>query len=181
MKNSLDPRLAFVAGWLLGRRSRHRSGIGCLLLGVGLIFGCSGAMMLVSLPLSWLSAHDISALPQPQPAELAALPAGTRILITAQLPPNLPVDASGLTVFYVERLVADPPSMTNSQATTTAPEWQTIRPPPSRVGMALADRSALLVQIGPATRFLHAQQVALDGKELATSQQRAVGYQAGQV
>ncbi|MCX6046297.1 MAG: hypothetical protein NT075_14390, partial [Chloroflexi bacterium] len=42
-------------------------------------------------------------------------------------------------------------------------------------------RSALLVQIGPATRFLHAQQVALDGKELATSQQRAVGYQAGQV
>lgn len=138
-------------------------------------------MMLLSAPLSWLSARNVSALPQPQPADLAALPAGTRALITAQLPLNMPTDGSGLALFYVERQVPSTTSTSNPQATTVATEWQTVIPPPARLGMVLADGRALFVQIGPATRFLNAQQVAINGQNSVNSQQRAIGYQAGQV
>ena len=181
LNNLLDPKLTFIAGWFVGRRSRRRAGAGCFLLFLGLFLGCSGIMTLMSAPLSWLRTQDITALPQPQFAELNNLPAGTQMVVTAQLPPDLPVDASGLAVFYVEGLASATVSIEHQPATTPAANWQIIEPPPLRIGMALANGQPLLVQIAPNARFLNAQQVALDGKDFANSQRRAVGYQAGQV
>ncbi len=179
--NSLDPRLTFAAGWLLGRRSRRRAGFGCLLIFFGLFCAGSGIMALVSAPLSWLRARDVTALPRPQPAALMALPPGTRALVTAQFLPNLPVAANGFAVFYVESSEPNATLVATGQATATTAEWHMLTPLPPRIGMVLPDRRALLVPLSPATSFLNAQQVALDGKDAVNTQRRAVGYQAGQV
>lgn len=175
-----DPRFTFFLGYLFGRQRRRRAGVGCLLIGLGLLVGCSAVLTLVSAPLSWLRARTIAALPQPAPAELTSLAPGAHIIVTAQLPPDLPADDSGLAVFYVEVNTVTP-SGAGTPATPTATHWQRILPPPRRVGMMLPNAHPLLVQLPPEINFLNAQQVALDGKTPDESERRAVGYVAGQV
>lgn len=172
-----DSRFAFLLGYGLGRRRRRRAGIGCLLMGIGLLMSCSASFMLVSAPVTWWRARSLAALPQPTPAALATLPPGTHIILTAQLPPTMPSDANGLVLFYIESLAAATPV----SGTPTAALWKRILAPPSRVDMRLSTGEPLLAQLPPTVVFLNAQEVALDNKPLGESERRAVGYVAGQV
>ena len=84
---SVDPKLSFIAGWLLGRRRRNRSGAGCLFLAIGLFAAMSSVAGLIGAPISWMESRAAQRLPQPSSAELQSVVPGNR---TASAGPAAP-------------------------------------------------------------------------------------------
>ncbi|MBU0493714.1 MAG: hypothetical protein KKA73_11360 [Chloroflexi bacterium] len=154
---------------------RRGSGVSLLLLLAGLfacLTGCPAAVCGVPYGVT-RSLEAMLAVARPTPAQLHALPPGTRVIIAAQLSRDA-VDPPGLALFYTE---TRPARAADDPATATSYAWQPEAPPPPRVVMQLADGSSLTVQMPAQPQFLNAQQ--LDAATPALGR-RYVGYLPGQ-
>ena len=174
-RRSIDPKLSFLAGWFLGRRSRRRSGIGCLVLILALFAGMSAVASFVSTPLVWNASRQTANLPRPVADELTTMTPGIQLLTMAQVPSDLPVDTHGLALFRRETYV-DYAADQNSNRTASS-GWHVTEPSQARIGMYLLDGTPLLVQLVPEASFLNAQTIDVADSE---PRLRYVGYLPGQ-
>lgn len=182
---SASPTPVLLLGWLLGRRRRSSSLPAFLVL--------MGALScLVALPtvvfgpvFGWTRAREVASLAKPEePAELRALPAGTRVLITAQIPPNSPPGPYGLALYYVEYRQPGTPTPKGEEGTATAtPQWQREKAPPEGIDLLLSNGQPLSVQFSSQTAFLNAQRFEEEIVENPVGgerERRYVGYLPGQ-
>lgn len=174
---------------LLWGRPRRHAGLSLVLLFFG-AFGCFGAAMAIFLgaPASWLRAREVATLPQPQPAELANLVAGTDMLLSAQVPPARPARAPhGLALFYVEERTRH--TSTSQPGEDRSPgsgsgNWQRVVPPPAAVELHLSNGEPLDVQLAPDIQLLNGQEIEGVPQQQADGslrEQRYVGYLPGRV
>ncbi|MEM7530824.1 MAG: hypothetical protein AAF639_01505 [Chloroflexota bacterium] len=182
--DSIDPKLSFLAGWLLGRRGRRRAknqrGIGCLLLIVGAFAGLAAIGGIVSAPFTWMEARSVRALPQPTASEVVELTQGSQAILVGQAPQepiapdlddaSLPPDFYGLVLFYVETKAsrssdtsdtvnADAGVDINATPTSAFPDWVRVVPPPQRVQLTLDRERSIIIQLPQDIAFLNAQTI----------------------
>ncbi len=182
-RSSPDPKLAFLAGWLLGRH-RRKAGISLLFL-LGGLFGClmGGMLVIFGTPVSWGRSRQVAALPRPEPAALSSLAPGTSILLSARLPEDAPAGPYGLALFYTERRVADPSAAGDGErGTTRSSRWQREPSEAFSVPMRLEDGTEITVQVLPTAAFLNAHRFeeGAEGAEDSQEARRYVGYFPGQ-
>jgi len=166
---AVDPKLSFAAGWLLGRRGRNRSGVGCLFLAVGIFAALTSVVGLVSAPMSWMESRTVGRLPQPPAAELSSLARGTEMLMPAQLPLEDVTAGHGLVLFYSEAFV-------DGDAASEETGWQREPQPQWLNEVRLDDGTILSIQL-PVNAKLHNATTVDDPDE---NGRRYVGYLPGQ-
>ncbi|RMF33894.1 MAG: hypothetical protein D6759_06435 [Chloroflexi bacterium] len=181
---SLDPKLAFLAGWLLGRR-RRKAGISLLFLLGGLLGCLMGGMLIVfGTPVSWGRSRQVAALPRPEPAALPSLAPGTTILLSARLPEEAPTGPYGLALFYTERRVADPSPTGESggKGASRSSQWRREPAEALPIPVRLEDGTEVTVQVLPNATFLNAHRFeeGAEGGEASQEARRYVGYLPGQ-
>lgn len=59
-----EPKISFLAGFLLGRRSRRRSGLGCQILLAALLADMTAFASLIGAPMAWHFSRQTARLPQ---------------------------------------------------------------------------------------------------------------------
>jgi hypothetical protein len=172
-------------GWLLGRR-RRSSGLPVFLVLMGALSCLVALPTIVFGPVfGWTRAREVASLANPEePAELRALASGTRVLITAQIPPDSPPGPYGLALYYVEYRQPGTPNPTVEAGTATAtPQWQREKLPPKGIELLLSSGQPLSVQFSSQTAFLNAQRFEEEVVESPVSrgrERRYVGYLPGQ-
>ncbi|MCB0132801.1 MAG: hypothetical protein KDD78_18185 [Caldilineaceae bacterium] len=158
----VDPKLTFAMGWLMGRRSRRRDGIGCGLLVLGVLAGLMAAMTAISAPLAWSDARQVRRLHQPSAAELTALAPGREILLTVTLASEQPALDTEYALFYQEQSVRVPDAESGTRT-----EKVKSPPIPARVDVLLVDGTPIQLQVASGTTFLNAQSVSRGNLPLA--------------
>ncbi len=174
---SVDPKLSFIAGWLLGRR-RNRSGAGCLFLAVGLFAAMTSVAGLIGAPISWMESRAAQRLPQPSAAELQSVVQGTELIMPAQLLQS-PTDEHGLVLSYAEVFTESlSAGSSNGGGTVASGEraWQRDPEPGWQTEIGLDDGSRLLLQLPVDAELLNATTVV----DPDTGDRRYVGYLPGQ-
>lgn len=182
-RKSTESLIAFLLGWLLGRR-RRSSGLSILLLLAGALSCLMAFPTIVFGPsFAWVRAREVASLAQPGPSELDALAPGTRVLIVSQVPPDAPPGPHGLALFFVETRQQGTAIQDGEQDLSTNPSsaWQ-METPPQRTEILLTNGNSLSVQFSAKTNFLNAQQFeeGLEGSGDENGERRYVGYLPGQ-
>jgi hypothetical protein len=183
-RKSTESLIAFLLGWLLGRR-RRSSGLSILLLLMGAL-SCLMALPTIVLgpPWGWMRAREIASLARPSPSELDTLAPGVRVLVVSQISPHTPPGPYGLALFYVEARQQDTATQDGKQNASTSPSsaWQIEIPPPQRTEFLLTNGKPLVVQFSAKTNFLNAHQFeeSLEGLGDEKKERRYVGYLPGQ-
>ena len=158
---------------------RRRQGGGStvfLIFGViGLFMACGG--LLVGVPAGFYRAREVRNLPQPTTAELEALPAGTTVLISAQLPTDV-ATTDGLALFYIEERLNATPSTNDESTSASDRDWVRVEGT-ERLTVVVGGGAQLTVQFSNNTSFGNTQEVegGVDDGEL---DRRTVGYLPGQ-
>ena len=142
---------------------------------IGLFMACGG--IVVGVPAGIVRARAVRNLPQPTTAELSTLPAGTTVLIPAQLPTDI-ATTDGLALYYIEERLNATVAAGDESTSAADRNWVRVEGT-DRLDVMMSDGEWLTVQFSNNTSFGNTQEIegAMDDGEL---DRRTVGYLPGQ-
>ncbi len=148
-----------------------------------LIFGAMGTFMAcmmfaIGVPMSFMRAREVSNLPQPAPAVLVDMPAGTTVVISARIPRDTPT-IQGLALYKVEEKLTGTPSAEFPESTPEDRQWQWVDGTQS-LQMELSDGRFIDVQFPRSVGMQSVEETTTDQVNNGAVERQTKGYLPGQ-